>query len=66
MSMRTREAERYFGESLRAHTAFEVKAIPDYKAIASARKAERAWLRSGYVVAVIMAAIIFAEVVTCL
>ncbi len=66
MSRQTREAEAYFGESLRTPSAFCVKAIPDYKAIAHARKVERRWMCFAYAMSAVMAAIIITEVASCL
>lgn len=61
MSKRTREAERQFGDALRVRKAFQVKATPDYKALARARKVERRWHAFAYVAVGIMVAIIFME-----
>lgn len=57
MSKRTREAERQFGDALRAHNAFCVKATPDYKALAHARKVERRWQAFGFAMGMFMIAL---------
>lgn len=62
MSTRTREAERLFGDALRAPNAFAVKATPDYKAIARAKKVERRWHRFAWAMCALMCAAMFWEV----
>lgn len=57
MSKRTSEAERLFGDALRSQ-AFIPKAVPDYKALAHARKVERAWMRFAWAMGAIMCAAI--------
>lgn len=61
MSTRTSEAERLFADALRTPNAFAVKATPDYKAIARARKAERRWHRFAWAMCALMCAIVFCE-----
>lgn len=61
MSKRTREAERLFGDALRAPRAFEVKATPDYKALARSRKTERAWLKAALALDALFVALVILE-----
>lgn len=57
MSRRKKEAERPFADALRAQ-AFTLKAAPDYKAIALARKVERRWMRFAWLLGAVMCAAI--------
>lgn len=61
MNKRTSEAERLFGDALRAQ-AFTPKATPDYKALAHARKVERRWCRFAYAMCALMCAVTILEV----